>query len=133
MVPRWIQACIYWKKSVMWWHHFQASVFSMIISLFHGSTWSDLYVKETVFISRHLLQSSILTSGAHDWFEKNWRVCLSEENFCSPSLLKVPIYSTELVTLTFVWKVPFKSWLSNYPPEDCPPQKKISPWIWVRV
>ena len=29
-------------------------------------------------------------------------VCLFEENHCSPALLKVAIYSTELVTLIFV-------------------------------
>ena len=59
----WFQACISWKKSVIWWHHFQPSICSMIWSLFHGSTWSDPYVKDTVFISQHLLQQSIITSG----------------------------------------------------------------------
>ena len=29
-------------------------------------------------------------------------LCLFEENHCSPALLKVTIYSTELVTLIFV-------------------------------
>ena len=38
-------------------------------------------------------------------FEKVWRVYLSEESHGSPVLLKVPIYSTELVAVIFVWKV----------------------------
>ena len=42
----------------------------MIESLLHGSTWSDSYVKETVFISRQLLQPSITTSGLWLIWEK---------------------------------------------------------------
>ena len=34
---------------------------------------------------------------------KSWRVCLFEENHCSPPLLKVPTYSSELVAIIFVW------------------------------
>ena len=63
MTPSWFWACIYWKKSVIWRHHFLLSIFSMIVSLFHGSAWSNLYVQDTVFISQHLLQPSIMTSG----------------------------------------------------------------------
>ena len=62
MIPPWSQACIYWKKSVIWRHDFQPSIFSMIVSLFHGSTLSDPYVKDTVFISQHFLQPSIITN-----------------------------------------------------------------------
>ena len=36
---------------------------------------------------------------------KSWRVCLFEENHCSPAVLKVAIYSTEQVAIIFVWKV----------------------------
>ena len=61
--PPWFQACIYWKKFVSWRHHFQPSIFSMIVSLFHGSTWRNPHVKETVFISQHFLQPSIRISG----------------------------------------------------------------------
>ena len=32
---------------------------------------------------------------------KSWRVCLFQENHCGPALLEVPIYSTELVAITF--------------------------------
>ena len=52
MIPSWFEPCIYWKKSVIW-HHFQPSILSVIVSLFHGSTWSNPHVKETVFISQH--------------------------------------------------------------------------------
>ena len=34
----------------------------MVMSLFHKSTQNDPYVKDTVFISQHFLQSSIITS-----------------------------------------------------------------------
>ena len=61
---------MYWKKFVIWRHHFQPSIFSMIVSLFHGITWSDPHVKETVFISRHLLQPSIIASGLWLIWEK---------------------------------------------------------------
>ena len=63
IVPPWFQACIYWKKFVSWRHHFQPAIFSMIVSLFHRSTWRNPYVKETVFISQHFLQPSIIISG----------------------------------------------------------------------
>ena len=33
---------------------------------------------------------------------KSWRVCLFQENHCGPALLKVPIYSTELVAIIFL-------------------------------
>ena len=35
-------------------------------------------------------------------YSRKISVCLFEENHCSPALLKVTIYSTELVTLIFV-------------------------------
>ena len=50
----------YW---VIWRHHLQPSIFSMIVSLFHGSTWSNPHVKETVFISQYFLQRSIIING----------------------------------------------------------------------
>ena len=63
LIPPWFQACIYWKKFVIWRHHLQPSIFSMIVSLFHGSTWSNPHVKETVFISQYFLQPSIIING----------------------------------------------------------------------
>ena len=63
MIPPWLQAFLYWKKFVIWRYHFQPAIFSMIVSLFHGSTWSNPHVKETVFISQHFLQPSIIISG----------------------------------------------------------------------
>ena len=63
LIPPWFQACIYWKKFVIWRHHIQPSIFSMTVSLFHCSTWSNLHVKETVFISQYFLQPSIIING----------------------------------------------------------------------
>ena len=91
MMPPRFQACIYWRKSVNWRHQLQPSIFSMVMSLFHGSTWSNPYVKDTVFISQHLLQSS-----------------------------KVRIYSKELIVMIYVWKVMclmHESTCSHSPPD----------------
>ena len=41
LIHPWYQACIYWKKSVIWWHHFHPIIFSITELLFHGRTWSD--------------------------------------------------------------------------------------------
>ena len=62
IIPPWFQACIYWKFA-SWRHHFQLSIFSVIVSLFHGSTWRNPKIKETVFVSQHFLQPSIIISG----------------------------------------------------------------------
>ena len=35
----------------------------MLVSLFHGSIWSNPHVKETVFISQNFLQLSIIING----------------------------------------------------------------------
>ena len=52
MIPPWFQPCIYEKKFVITWrHHFQATVFSMIVWLFHRSTWSDSNVEDTVYFT----------------------------------------------------------------------------------
>ena len=63
MIPPWFQTCIHWTKSVIWWHSFLPSIFSMVVLFFHGSAWSDPYVKDTLFISQHMLQPSVITSG----------------------------------------------------------------------
>ena len=82
MILPWFQACVYWKKSVIWRYQLQPSIFYMKVLLCHGSTWSDPCVKDTVFISQHFLQSSIITTGV--WLiQKNWNVCLFEESHCS--------------------------------------------------
>ena len=47
------------------------------------------------------LQPPIITSGLVVDREKI-EECLFEEIHCSPALLKVPIYSTELVAIIFV-------------------------------
>ena len=38
------------RKSVIWRHRLHLSIFSMVVSLFRGSTWSDVHVKDSVFI-----------------------------------------------------------------------------------
>ena len=48
------------KRFVIWRHHLQPSIFSMIVSLFYRSTWSNPHIKETVFISQYFLQSSVI-------------------------------------------------------------------------
>ena len=54
---------IYKQKSAAWRHQFQPSIFSIIVSSFNGSIWSDPYVKDTVFISKYLLQLLIIRSS----------------------------------------------------------------------
>ena len=49
-----------------------------------------------------MLQPSILLQTACGWFEKNWMTCLLEESNYIPTLLKLTIYSTELVAVIFV-------------------------------
>ena len=63
IIPPWFKACIYWKKVCYRRYHLQPSIFSMIVSLFHGITWSNPHVKETVFISQYFLQASIIVNG----------------------------------------------------------------------
>ena len=50
----------------------------------------------TLFATIHYNKWSVVDS------RKSWRVCLFQENHCGPALLKVPIYSTELVPITFL-------------------------------
>ena len=76
IITPWFQACII----VSWRHHFQPSIFSMIVSLFHGSTWRNPHVDEIVFISHYFLQPSITTSGL--WLIRVcWRVCTYRSHF----------------------------------------------------
>ena len=84
--PR-FQECIYWMKSAIWRHLLDPFIFSIIVLSFHGSNWSQSYVKDIVSISQHLLQPSILVQAVCGWFEKNWMICLFEESYCSPALL----------------------------------------------
>ena len=81
--------------------HYQPSIFSMMVSLFHGSTWRNPHVKETAYFTTLF---ATIYYNAWSLFDsrKIWRVCLFQENHCGPTLLKVPIYSTELVAITFL-------------------------------
>ena len=99
MVPPWFQACINWKIGC----YLTTSI--PAIHFFYGNVIISLeaihYVKRTVFILQDLLQGSIIVSSlwlirgnlkvtAFIW-GKQWKA--------SPALIKVPIYSTELVAL----------------------------------
>ena len=48
----------------------------------------------TLFATIHYYKRSVVDS------RKSWRICLFQENHCGPALLKVPIYSTELVAIS---------------------------------
>ena len=48
----------------------------------------------TLFATIHYCKRSMVDS------RKSWRICLFQENHCGPALLKVPIYSTELVAIS---------------------------------
>ena len=102
LIPPWFQACINWKKFVIWRHHLIH--FCDEVSLFHGSTWSNSHVKETVLISQYLLQPSIIINGLQLIREKV-EECLFEESHCSPAVFKVAICCTEQVVIIFLWKV----------------------------
>ena len=49
----------------------------------------------TLFATIHYMRSVVDS-------RKSWIICLFQENHCGPALLKVPIYSTELVAITFL-------------------------------
>ena len=51
MIPPCFQTCIDWKKSVIWRHHFQPSIFSLIVSLFQGATWDNSRQKNCVYFT----------------------------------------------------------------------------------
>ena len=100
IIPPWFKACIYWKKSVTWWHHFDPSIFSMIVSLFHGSTWSDPHVKRSTWLCVYF---TTLVAAIH---YNKWSVVDSRkiEVYVYWKKTTVPIYFTELVAVIFVWK-----------------------------
>ena len=130
---------MHWKQSVIWRHHLQASIFSIIMTLFQGSTWSDSYVIHsfTLCLFHNTCCNHPLQQAVCDWFEKNWRVCLFKKNHCNPALLKMPIYFIELIALIFFWKVLCKILTGKLPPVKLPPRKiapnKSPPWVRVRV
>ena len=101
-IPPWFQACIYWKKS--WRHQFQPFIFfydSVIISREHlkkSTCQGNCVYFTTLFATIHYNKRSVVDS------RKSWRVCLLQENHWGPALLKVPIYSTELVAIMFFEK-----------------------------
>ena len=75
---------------VIWQHQLQPSIFSMVLSLFHGSTVAIKGVSQGPHILFHNTYCSHqLQQALCDWFKKIWRVlCLFEESNCSPAFLK---------------------------------------------
>ena len=105
IIPPLFQTCIYSKKFVIWRHQFQPSIFfygSVIILREHlkqSTCQGNCVYFTTHFATIHYNKQSVVD------LRKSWRICLFKENHCSPTLLKVPLYSTELVAIIFVWKV----------------------------
>ena len=60
---------------------FPAIYFRYDVSLFHGNTWSNPYVQDAVFISKHLLRPSTITSG----------LCLIQENLKGMFIWEKPL------------------------------------------
>ena len=91
----------------------------MIVSLFHGSTWSNPQAKETVFIAQYFLQPSIIINGLRSIREKVEEYVYLRKTIVGPAVLKVPIYFTEQIGIIFVWKVeiiyrdPILSWWTS--------------------
>ena len=104
-ISPWFQACVYIERYLYLMVSVAAILFSVVLSLFHVGTWSHPYVKDTGFISQHLLQSSNITNDLWLIWENLKVLCLFKESYCSHAVLKVPIYPTELVAIIFESKV----------------------------
>ena len=105
IIPPWFQACIYWKKvchmttSFSAMHYFYDSVIISPERLKQSTCQGNCLYFPILFATIHYNKRSAVGS------RKSWRVCLFEENHCSPAVLEVPIYFTEQVAIIFVWKV----------------------------
>ena len=117
IIPPWFQACIYWKKFCYMTTSFTAIHFfydSAIISREHlkQSTCQGNCLYFTIlFATIHYNKRSAVDS------RKSWRVCLFEENHCSPAILKVSVYFTEQVAIISVteksYRDPILSWWTS--------------------
>ena len=103
MEPPWFQECIHWimlpddmyctHSFFLWWCHYFKGIIEAI------------YMSKTLCLFYNTCCSHRLQPAVCEWFEKTWTVCSFQESHCSPALLKMPTYSTELVAVIFVWKV----------------------------
>ena len=108
MIPPWFQACINWKITI----YLKISI--PAIHLFYGTVIISLEHMKQSTLSRALCIFRNHQLGVCGWFEKIWRLlCLFEESNCSPALLKVPIYSTELVAVVNFCLQPPHSFMVN--------------------
>ena len=99
MIPPWSQACIYWKKSVIWRHHFHFFYDSVIFSperlkrsICQGHC---VYFTALVTTIRYNKRSGVDSRKIEEYVSGK----PFQENHCGPALLKVPIYSTKLVAI----------------------------------
>ena len=105
IIAPWFQACIYWKKvcymttSFKAIHFFYDSVNILREHLKQSTCLGNCLYLTILFATIHYNKRFAVDS------RKSWRVCLFEENHCSPAVSKVPIYFTEQVAIIFVWKV----------------------------
>ena len=90
-------------KGSMWYDDINSSHLFLLwyCHYFTGALEAIHYVKGTVFIWQQLLQPSTITN--HSLIREKWRVLfLFEESNCCPAILKVPLYSRELVAVISV-------------------------------
>ena len=94
-----LEHCHYFTEALKAIHYVKDTVLLLLL-LFLLFTKRIFFFLEKA-ISQHLLQQSIVTSGM--WLIRE--NLTGTERHYSLALLKVPVYSTELVAVIFVWKV----------------------------
>ena len=79
-------------------------IFSMAVLLFHRSTWSNPYVKDTVYFTALVAVIHKQAVYAVDLRKFDCYVYLKKA-IVAPLFCRCLIYSAELVIAIFVWKV----------------------------
>ena len=118
MIPPWFQECTYWMKSVIWRYLLQPFIFSIIVLLFHGSTWSDPNANHTVSLSQHLLQPSILLQGVCGWFEKNWMMFIWGKPLWPRSFKDAYLFHITSCSNICLKSVLLNAWKNLHPPHS---------------
>ena len=106
MIPPSSHACIYLKiicyltMSISPVHFFYCTVF---VSREHVKR---SIVSRIFYLSQNTYYSHPSKQTIYGWFKKILRLlCFFEESNCSPALLKLLVYSTAAVAVTFIWRV----------------------------
>ena len=73
----------FYDSVIIWWEHLKKSTCQRNCVYF-----------TTLFATIHYYKRSVVDS------RKRWRICLFQENYCGPALLKMPIYCTDLVAIS---------------------------------